>query len=316
MSLRQLRSISALLTLTALLAAPAMAGQVRVNVSDFAFTPPNPTVDVGNHVVWIWTGGSHTVTSGTNDGSTGTPNGRFAAGTQASPVVNATFSWKTTTVRSEPYFCYPHIAFGMDATLNVVASGATTASDFRIAEVQFAGGEDRVEIVNLGASGDLGKYRLKVSGQTLATLQIGASTNIALAASSRIVLHFGVTGTNTSTDLFFPTVSLPDASGSVALYVPNTTAPALTSATQIIDFVQWGASAQENEATANTAGYWSAGASINGVAPGHSIEFCGTPGQYGAAFWSEVATPNFGSNGGCSTPTVRSTWGRVKSLYR
>lgn len=316
MSLRLIRSTLALFALTALLALPATAGQVRVNVSSNAFTPSALTVNLGDHVVWIWTGGFHTVTSGANNGSSGTPNGRFAAGTEASPLSGATFSWKTTTVRSEPYFCFPHISFGMDGTLNVLASGATSASDFRVTEVQFSGGEDRVEIANLGATGDLGKYRLKISGQVVSTLQIGSSTNIALAASSRIVLHFGTPGTNTTTDLFFPALSLPDANGSVALYLPNTAAPLLTDATQIIDFVQWGAGGQENEATANTAGVWAAGSSVNGVAPGHSIEFCGTPGTYGVASWSEVATPNFGSNGGCSTPTVRSTWGRVKTLYR
>lgn len=307
-------ALAVLLTSTAL---PAQSGQVRINVASNSFSPAIASVNLGDHVVWVWTGGSHTVTSGTNNGSTGTANNRFSAGTEISPLSGATYSWKSNVVRSEPYFCFPHIAFGMEGTINVLASGASASSDFRITEVLFAGGEDRVEIANLGATGDLAKYRLKIAGQALGTLQIGINNNnIAVPAGGRVVLHFGTSGTNTATDLFFPALSLPDASGSVALYAPNTAAPSLADATQIIDFVQWGASGQENEATANTAGQWASGSSITGVAPGHSIEFCGTPGQRGIAFWSEVAVPNFGLNGGCATPTVRSTWGRVKSLYR
>ena len=311
MSLRRIRSAFALLLVAALCAPPSFAGQVRVNVSNFAFSPRAVNLNTGDHVVWIWTTGTHSVTSG--DSASGSVSGVFNTTIAVGPT--STFSFQSSTLQTIPYYCIPHRP-DMAGRVIVQASGNTTASDFRITEVMFAGGEDRVEIANLGASGDLAKYRLKIHGQSVALLQIGSTTNIASSAGSRIVVHFGTTGTNSTTDLFFPALSLPDASGSVALYVPNTVTPSLGLATQIIDFVQWGAAAQENEATANTAGYWALGSSINGVAPGHSIEFCGTPGQYGVGFWSEVATPNFGSNGGCSTPTVRSTWGRIKTLYR
>lgn len=301
----------ALLLVTALTALPASAGQVRVNVSNFAFTPRAVNINTGNHVVWVWTGGSHSVTAG--DSLSGSLSGQFNSGNVAQ---NSTFSFKTSTLQTIRYYCIPHMP-DMAGRLIVQAAGNNNASDFRITEVLFAGGEDRVEIANLGATGDLAKYRLKISGQSLATLQISGSNNIlSVPAGGRVVVHFGVTGTNTATDLFFSALSLSDANGSAALYVPNTAAPSLADANQIIDFVQWGASAQENETTANTAGYWASGSAITGVAPAHSIEFCGTPGQYGFAFWSEVATPNFGANGGCATPTVRSTWGRVKTLYR
>ena len=305
---RLLRPLAVSASLLALLALPAMAGQVRVNVSNFAFTPRAANLNTGDHVVWIWTGGNHSVTAG--DSLLMNTTGQFDSNGQD---VNSTFSFKTSTLGLIRYYCIPH-APDMAGRLIVQASGNNNASDFRITEVLFSGGEDRVEIANLGATGDLGRYRVKISGQALATL--GSTNNLSVPAGARVVLHFGVSGTNTTTDLFFPSLSLPDAAGSVALYVPNTVAPSLAAATQIIDFVQWGAGAQENEATANTAGYWTSGSSINNVAPGHSIEFCGTPGQYGVASWSEVASPNFGSNGGCATPTVRSTWGRIKTLYR
>lgn len=309
MPIRPLRAALAAAALLTAFAGAAHAGQFRINVSNFVFSPRAVNLDMGDHAVWVWTGGTHTVTSGD---STGFMSGLFNSN---SVDFGGAFSFRTSTPQLIRYYCIPH-APDMAGRLIVQASGNNNASDFRLTEVLFAGGEDRVEIANLGATGDLALYRLKISGQPLATLQLGSSNNLVVAASARIVLHFGVSGTNTATDLYFPTLSLPDAAGSVALYVPNTAAPALSDASQLIDFVQWGAGGQENEATANTAGVWTSGASINGVAPGHSVEFCGSPGQYGPASWSEVAVPNFGTNGGCATPTVRSTWGRIKTLYR
>jgi hypothetical protein len=208
----------------------------------------------------------------------------------------------------------------MAGTLNLTASGSTGLSDFRITEVQFnaASNLDVIEITNLGAAGDLGKYRLKVSGpSTTQTLQIGTSTNIAVPAGGRVVLHCNTTGTNTVTNLFLPAVTDLPANGSVALYVPSTVAAqtALTRADMMIDYVQWGAGGQENEATAQTAGLWSAGAALQNVAAGHSIEFCGNSGEYGFGQWAEISTPNFGSDGNCLTPTIETTWGRLKTIY-
>ncbi len=52
------------------------------------------------------------------------------------------------------------------------------------------------------------------------------------------------------------------------------------------------------------------------MATGHSIEFCGASGQYGRTEWAEIAVPNFGSNGNCTTPAKTRTWEEVKTLYR
>ena len=52
------------------------------------------------------------------------------------------------------------------------------------------------------------------------------------------------------------------------------------------------------------------------MANGHDIEFCGTTGQYGVTSWAGITTPNFGSNGMCTTPTIPATWGRIKAIYR
>jgi plastocyanin len=311
--------LAALITLAC--AAAASAGQVRVNASGFAFSPADVTLSQGDHVVWVWTGGSHTVTSGDLNTvpNTNVGDGKFNSGLPALPPLS-TFSWKSDMTGTEPYYCIPHLP-GMAGTLTMLASGASVA-DFRITEVQFntAGSLDLVEISNLGAAGDLGMYRLSVNGGAAQTMKkagsTAASTDIVVPGGGRVVVHCNASGTTTDSDIYLTGIADLPASGSAALYVPNVVNTALTLADQMIDFVQWGAGGQGNEATAVTAGFWNAGAAITGVADGHSIEFCGQPGQYGASFWHEVSPPNFGSYDNCTTPAFRTTWGRIKTLYR
>lgn len=316
-------ALAALLALAC--AAPASARQIRVDVGGpggaMVFTPSSVSASTGDHVVWIWIGGTHTVTSGdfntVIDPSVG--DGLFNSGAPGSAGSN--FSWKVSVTGTRPYYCLPHLP-DMLGTLNLSASGATGLSDFRITEVQFnaPGNLDLVEITNMGAAGNLGRYRLKVSGpSSTQVLQIvGTNTNIAVPAGGRVVLHINATGTNTATDLFLSTVTDLPTNGSLALYVPSNLASqnALTRADMMIDFVQWGAGGQENETTAQTAGFWSAGTAVTGVAAGHSIEFCGNSGEYGFPQWAEVSTPNFGSDGNCLTPTIETTWGRLKTIYQ
>jgi plastocyanin len=306
----RLRAALAAALLAACVAGAAHAGQVRVNVSSNSFSPPNITINAGDHVVWVWESGIHSVTSG-DDGSVG-GSGLFNSGTlntNTSPV----FSWRSGAPATVPYYCFPHFSLGMVGNITVAASGAPVA-DFRISEVQFnvAGGQDLIEIANIGAAtGSLGRYRISVANGVAVSLP----DNITVAASGgRVVIHVNAMGTNTATDFFVP--ALPDlpVNGSATLYVPNTVAPALTNTNTIIDFVQWGAGGQPNEATAVSAGYWTLGQAITGVAAGHSIELCSS--SHGLGSWAEVATPTFGSNGNCATPAGNTTWGRIKTLYR
>jgi plastocyanin len=300
-----------------LFAATAHAGQVRVNATGGqSFSPLGVTCNLGDQVIWVGTGGSHSVTSG--DSALFTTTGHFSFGTGAGGLLTGkACAWKTTAVRSEPYYCIPH-APAMAGHVFVVASGAANVSDFRIVQVLFndAGGLNRLEIANLGAAGDLGLYRLKISGVATQTLDLNGGHTISVPGNGHVVLHFNTTGTNTATDLFFPSVNLP-ATGSAALYVPSNfgSSTLLTATDLIIDYVQWGAGGQENEATGVGAGFWAVGAAVTNVAAGHSIQFCGGPGQYGVGQWSEIGSPTFPSNGTCSTPAIRSTWGRIKTMY-
>lgn len=285
------------------LVAGAGAGQVRVSVSSNQFTPASVSVKPGDHVVWVWVSGFHSVTSGTDGSSNG-------SGVFDSDIISGgKFSWKAGAV-SVPYYCEPHWP---DMTGNITVTAGASTSDFRITEVQFnvGAGLDLIEIGNLGpAAGNLGRYRISAANGVAVELP----DNIAIASGGRVTIHTNTTGVNTATDFFVQTLPDLPASGSVALYVPNSVAPALTNTATIIDFVQWGASGQPNEATAAAATFWSTGDAIVGVAAGHSIERCST--SYGLGAWAEIATPNFGTNGNCSTPTGTTTWGRIKTLYR
>lgn len=303
---------AALAAVLAFASTHALAKQVRIDVANFSFTPASVTLNQGDHAVFVWTGGIHSALSG----PVFSPDGIFDSGAAGS---GQTFSWKADRTGSIDYYCGVHLS-SMTGSLTLVGSGANAGlSDFRITEVQYnvAGNADLVEITNLGATGDLGKYRLKISGLPVQTLAVGASTSLPVAAGGKIVVHVGQTGVNSNTDLFLgQATGLPDAAGSVALYVPSTQVTALTNATQILDYVAWGSGGQENETTATSASLWSAGAATATVGAGHSLEFCGQSGQYGAARWYENPTPNFGGAENCATPAAPTTWGRIKTLYR
>jgi len=308
----------------ALLALPlrdeARAGQVRINVGTptLQFSPRAVNLNLGDHAVWVWTGGSHTVTSG--DSSLGSGGSVFDSG-QGSGLK---FSWKSDRTGHVNYFCIPH---SPDMAGRVIVSDPgvsprVAVADFRVTEIQFnvPGGQDLIEITNHGdAAGNLGRYRLAIS-PTAVEIPLN---DFAVPAGGRVVVHANASGTNDATNIYLPTLpDLPDAAGSVALYVPNSTPggfpanSALTQVSMIIDFVQWGAGGQPNETTANLANLWTAGTSIDGVAPGHSIEYCPNATlDHGLSRWAEIE-PNIGSPSDCTTPLLRDTWGHLKVIYR
>jgi plastocyanin len=292
----------------------AFAGQVRINVSINQFTSATQSLNLGDHVVWVWTGGSHTVTSGTTGSSAG--DGLFDSHASSFGGTSARFTWKSTVTGSRGYYCEPHFGLGMTGTLNIAASGVAV-SDFRLSEIQYdiPGSLDLIEVRNAGAAaGNLGRYRLSITGQATTELAIN---DIVVPQGGHVVIHLNTSGTNTATDIYLPTVTGLPTAGSVALYAPNTQNVSLADPGQIIDYVQWGASGQQNEATAGSASMWVAGEFVPAaVEPAHSLEFCGSASQRGASFWSEVAVPNFGTNDMCATPAVPTTWGRIKAIYR
>ena len=302
-----IKRISAALAATALVAFPAWSGQIRIDVGSNFFSPANVTVNTGDHVVFVWVGLGHSATSG--NPATQQQNGLFNSNILS--TAGSAFSWKST--QTTQYFCIPH-APGMAGSITAGASGAQRSS-FRITEVQFnaANGQDFVEITNLGnAAGDLGRYRLSVRAGTPLTLAV---SNINVPMGGRVVVWLNRAGTNTATDIFFASEPELPRVGSAALYAPNTVNTALTLADKMIDFVQWGAVDQLNASTAVSAVLWNGSESVPPPAAPHSIEFCGNETNRGLSFWNArpAATPG---SADCVTPTVPSSWGRLKALYR
>ena len=323
------RIASCLVVLLALVAlAPSSdAGQVRVNVGapSNSFAPYVVNINQGDQVVWVFVAGTHNLANWTlpddsvNFNFDGTilnsdPSG-FDQGT------STRFAWKSDRTGVVPYVCNIH---NNTMTGRIVIAPLTTpptnpVADFRLTEVQFndAAG-DRIEISNVGqVTGDLRSYRLAIAETGIGVPIV--NTDYPVPVGGRITVH-NTAGTNTATDLFLPGLgNLGDPAGSVALYAPSSVSPqnALTNALLLIDFVQWGAGNQPNEGTANTAGFWVPGTSINNVAPGHSIEWCqNTAMSHGATRWAEISPPNFGGYGDCTTPTMTRTWGHLKIIYR
>jgi plastocyanin len=305
---------------TVLLCAPvARAGQVRIDAtSNLVFADSSAAINPGDQIVWVSTGGIHTVTSGTVDGSgTAHPDGRFGS-PNISSGTNGCFAWKSSGTGSVPYYCTPHASFGMIARLRII-TGGTPVSDFRITEVRWTAAHDHdfVEIANLGdASGNLGRYRLSLAGETPLVLPL---RDIVVPSQGRVVVNLNQSGTNTATQLYFPAgpgVTIGPV-GSAALYCA-TTAPAdtaMTNAMLMVDYVQWAVPGWRNETTAGTAGLWTIGDVVPAVAEGHSIEFCGTRADRGLLFWQGSPTPTPGGIN-CLTPVISATWGRLKTLYR
>ena len=327
------RVASCLLLLVALtLSLPvAHAGQVRVTVGGGGnnFSPYAANINGGDHVVWVWAGGSHTVGNwNLPDDSTGfsTDGSIFDSGGEPFGLSGARFSWKSDRTGVIPYVCAPHNNFmtGRVIVAPLTFPPTVPVADFRLTEVQFnvPGGLDLIEIANLGdAAGDLRSFRLTISGAGTG-VEISPTANFPVPASGRVIIHTNESGTNNTPPGHIYVLglgALPDAAGSIALYVPHSLAPgnALTNANMMIDFVQWGASGQPNEGTANLAGFWSPGTSISDVAAGHSIEYCeNSPFIHGVNEWREISPPNFGISQHCTTPTLSESWGRLKIIYR
>jgi plastocyanin len=327
--LRTVRRCAALAMLLALAATGARAGEVRINVgqSGLAFTPYKVNINQGDHVVWVWIAGSHNVANWNPPADSISSN---IDGTifNSDPIGfgqnNTTrFSWKSDHSGTVPFVCVVHIPdmSGRIFIVPLTSPPTNPVADFRLTEVQFnvSGGLDLIEIANLGAAaGDLRSYRIATSASGTGVPIV--NTDFTLAAGARVTIHTGANGGNSATNIFTPAIgSLNDAAGSVALYVPSTLSPqnALTNKDLLIDFVQWGAPGQANETTAAQAGFWGAGTSINGVAAGHSIEYCASATlEHGSNHWAEIAIPNFGGNDDCSTPIAGESWGKLKIIYR
>jgi len=104
--------------LAAVLIAPAGAADHIITQTGFTFVSDDLTISVGDEVEWDWTGGSHTVTSGT--GLADPDIGLFFDVPLDS--ANDSFSYQFDTVGDFPYFCRPHVDLGMTGIIRVTPS--------------------------------------------------------------------------------------------------------------------------------------------------------------------------------------------------
>ena len=114
------RSRAAAFVLAALsLAAPAGAAETHiVTQQQFGFHPDDLTIQVGDTVQWVWSGGGHTVTNGVHPDSGGTG----SLFDEPLNVISPTFSFTFTSVGNVPYFCRPHFGGGMTGIVRVLGA--------------------------------------------------------------------------------------------------------------------------------------------------------------------------------------------------
>jgi len=85
--------------------------------------------------------------------------------------------------------------------------------------------------------------------------------------NERVVVHLGVSGTDTTADVYAPSFSRLVADGSLVL---------LQGGVDLVDFVQWGAASQNFEATADQLAEWTAGDYVIAPATGLSFDYDGS----------------------------------------
>jgi plastocyanin len=113
-------SFSALSSLLAVLflsiATPSAFGDVNVTVTDYAFTPRDVVISIGETVTWTWVDGFHTTTNGANsdDPNAGLLWDSFLFSGQK------TASFTFATAGQYPYFCRFHDALDMKGTVKVM----------------------------------------------------------------------------------------------------------------------------------------------------------------------------------------------------
>lgn len=97
------------------LAPPVPAATHTVNQVGITWQPDSLFIEVGDSVDWVWSAGSHTVTSGTGAADPNVGMLFDDALNSATPLRSFTFN----SIGDYPFFCRPHEALGMKGNVNV-----------------------------------------------------------------------------------------------------------------------------------------------------------------------------------------------------
>ncbi|MEZ4387824.1 MAG: plastocyanin/azurin family copper-binding protein [Candidatus Krumholzibacteriia bacterium] len=115
------------------LAGSALAADVNVTQTGFTFDPADVTIQAGDTVIWSWSTGAHTVTSGVDLGDPDAGDLFDATLDSANP----TFSFTFNDAGVFPYFCRPHVSLGMTGTIRVEGSVAAEATSWHAVKSLF-----------------------------------------------------------------------------------------------------------------------------------------------------------------------------------
>ena len=103
------------LILVLAIAGAAMAADHDVDQVSLTFVPADITIQMGDTVHWIWSGGNHTVTNGSGPADPDVGD-LFDAPLDGG---NTMFSYTFNTAGVFPYFCRPHFTLDMVGTVTV-----------------------------------------------------------------------------------------------------------------------------------------------------------------------------------------------------
>ena len=84
-----------------------------ISLSGSTFSPKHATINAGESVTWVWNGGTHTVTHGTD------PNLPETRLFDDGPKSSGSFTYTFNTPGTYPYFCRQHYSMNMKGTVTV-----------------------------------------------------------------------------------------------------------------------------------------------------------------------------------------------------
>jgi len=170
--------------------------------------------------------------------------------------------------------------------------GSAHTQDLRITEIlpDQTGGDPVIELTNTGGA------PLDPVGMNLCVqFQCYVLPSLALAPGDSVIVHAGVAGIDTATDVY--TGAAFPAPGAVvegvSLYLPGSGAPFFANPANIVDFVQYGAGNQPQAGVAVAAGIWPSTVEF-AQQPFPDISLAWDGFGEGASNWFRDATPTLG----------------------
>lgn len=136
-------------------------------------------------------------------------------------------------------------------------------------------------------------------------------TGTTIPAGGFLRVHFNASGSNSTTDVYFPGDVLGETSD-LALYInANFGSPASMHA-----FIQYGGVPSDGrQSVAAGASLWTNNSFVALPATENSVELCGVdPTQVGS--WTPTGSPTLGASNGCGVGTEQTSWSAVKSIFR